>query len=224
MKCGESCELAVQIVQSEEKYFLVYLFYADTGEPFDLTSATEIVALFPGTSGTPVEKRKTTGDITVIGSAGGGKIEIACSTVDTAAMLASPQFRQDLQIVVTISGVAQVDTYSMGQAPVVGTVYSATLDGQVFSYTAVTGDQAQNVFTSLQTQIAAASGLPISAAVNGTGNSATLVLTSTIAGLGFSDVASSGITLTATTANAGTRSIFLLKGVLNIVPQRYSGA
>src|SRR4051812_13912820 len=112
---------SVLIVQSAAKSFFARLFYSNTGEPFDLTGVTEIVALFPGANGTPVKKTYSgSGGITVVGAPGAGKIQIALSTTDTQAMQANPQIAQNLQITATISGVAQVDVLSFGSPPIAG--------------------------------------------------------------------------------------------------------
>jgi hypothetical protein len=90
----------------------------------------------------------------------------------------------------------------------------------VVSYTAVAGDTDVTVFTKLQVLIAAL-GFQLSAVVAGSPGSATLTLTSTVPALGFSDIVSANITKTATTPNGGTRSQFVLRNVLNIVPQPF---
>src|ERR1700722_1733371 len=156
--CGENngCS-SVQIVQSAVKTFFTRLFYAKTGEPFDLTGVTEIIALFPGANNTPVKKTfSNSGGVTVVGANGAGKIQIVLTTTDTQAMQPNPQIKQNLQVIATISGVAQIDTLSMGSPPVSGTTYTVTLNGFPFAYKAQTGDTAQTVFTALQVQIAAA--------------------------------------------------------------------
>jgi len=149
-------------------------------------------------------------------------IQIVLSTVDTGLMQANPQIGQNLQIIATLSGQAQVDTLSMGSPPVAGTTYTVTLNGLPLSYVAKAGDTAQTVLTAIRVQVVAAA-LPISSVVNGSGSGATLILTSTIPALAFTDTVSAGITLVATNANGGTRDIFLLQQVLNIQPQDYGG-
>lgn len=222
--CGSSggCS-TVQIIQSALKIFFTRLFFTKTLEPFDLTGVTEIVGLFPGTNNTLVKKTYTnSGGITVVGAPGAGKIQFDLSSVDTQNMQASPQVNQNLQVIVTISGVAQVDVLSFEDPPVGGTAYSVTLNGIEFSYQAQEGDTALTVFEALEAQISGVD-LPLGAVVSGSGNSAILTFTSTIPGLGFSDVGSEGVTVTPTIANGGTRTIFLLQQVLNIQPQDYSG-
>jgi hypothetical protein len=223
--CGESSFCStVQIVQSAVKTFFTRLFYGQTGEPFDLTGVTEIVGIFPGPSGTQVQKTYTnSGGITVVGAPGAGKIQFDLTTVDTQNMQALPQVNQNLQVIATVNGVAQEDTLSLESPPVTHNTYSTTLNGALFSYVAQLGDTAEDVFNALATQIEGA-GIPIEAEVSGSEDEAELTLTSTIAALGFSDVVSSNVTLTPTVANGGTRTIFLLQQVLNIQPQDFSGA
>jgi hypothetical protein len=216
----------VLIIQSAAKSFFARLFYRLTGEPYDLTGVTEIIALLPGSDGSPVAKTLTnSGGVTVVGSAGAGKIQIALTTLDTGNLQPSPQIPQNLQVIVTLNGVAQEDTLSMGSPPIVGTLYAVTLNGQMFGYKAQAGDTAQTVFTALAAQIviATAAGLPISAVESGSGSEGTLVLTSTVPALAFTDVVSAGITLSNTITNSGERDIVLLQQALNIQPQDYVG-
>jgi hypothetical protein len=213
----------VQIVQSAVKTFFTRLFYANTGEPFDLTGVTEIVGIFPGPNNSQVVKTYTdSGGITVVGAPGAGKIQFDLTTIDTQKMQALPQVNQNLQVIATISGVAQTDVLSLESPPVTNNIYSTTLNGILFSYMARLGDTAEDVFDALATQIVSAD-LPMTAVVSGSYDEAVLTLTSTIAALGFSDVVSSNVTLTPTVANGGTRTIFLLQQVLNIQPQSYTG-
>lgn len=214
---------AIQIIQSAAKSFFARLFYTGTGEPYNLTGATEIVALFPGSSGQPVKKTLSgDGGITVIGAAGAGKIQIDLSSVDTEAMQPNAQIAQNLQIIATIAGVAQIDTLSFGSPPIAGITYRVTLNGTAFSYLAKNTDTAEEVFNALAALISA-SGILISAVVSGSLDAAILTLTSTVPGLGFTDVVSAGITLVHSTPNGGIRSVFLLQQTLNIQPLDYSG-
>ena len=203
--------------------FFARLFYKGTLEPFDLTGVTEIAALFPGINGTPYEKTKTGGAISMMGAPGAGKIQVALSSVDTAAMLANPQIAQNLQFIVTISGVAQIDAISFGSPPNVGVIYEVTINGVAFSYQAKTGDTAEDVFDALSLLINAG-GLLVSSVVSGSDNSAILTITSIVAGLGFTDAVNGNMILSNSTPNGGVRTIFLLQQVLNIQPQDYSGA
>ncbi len=214
---------SVQIIQTSDKTFFTRLFYAKTGEPFDLTGATEILALFPGANNTPVKKSYSDdGGITIMGSPGAGKIQIALTSTDTAAMQPNPQVGQNLQIIATIDGVSQVDNISFGSPPVSETTYTVTLNGVPFSYKALLGDNAQDVFDVISLAINAA-GLLLSSAVSGTLDSAVLSVTSSTPGLGFTDSVSSGMTLVNAVANSGVRTIFLLQQVLMIQPQDYEG-
>lgn len=213
----------VQIVQSADVSFFARLFYTKTGEPFNLTGVTEIVASFPGSNGVPVKKTYTSGAITVVGSPGAGKIQIALSTIDTELMQANPQIKQNLQIIVTIAGVAQEDSLSFDSPPEAGTAYVVTLNGTPFSYVAKSLDTAEDVFEALSVLIEAGNIL-ITPEVTGSDDSALMSLTSSVPGLAFSDQVSSGMSITNITPNGGTRTVFLLQQVLNIQPQDYLGS
>jgi hypothetical protein len=214
---------SVQIIQTADKTFYTRLFYSKTLEPVDLTNMTEIVALFPGSDGTPIKKTfSNSGGITVVGAPGAGKIQIALTSGDTASMQPNPQIGQDLEIVVTIAvATAQVNTLSFGSPPVAQTEYTVTIDDVQANYTAQVSDTAQSVFTALQTQLEQNEDLEVTIAVSGSGNAATMVITSTIAGLQFDVEVSEGITNTDTTPSAGIRMMFQLSQVLNIQPTLY---
>lgn len=205
-----------------DKTFILQLFQDEA--PFDLTSMTAIVASFPGPNNEWVTESVANGNVTVVGSPGAGRIQIACPGRDTLLMLPNPvpQQFQDLQVIVTLSGVAQVDTLTIPSSIVGGAIYSVVLNEVVFSYTAQSTDTDLSVFTALNTLIAQATPpFPISGVVSGSPGTAALTLTSTIPALGFTDIVSSNITKTATTANGGSRAQFVLRNVLNIVPQPY---
>lgn len=231
------CRKTIPIQQGQSGSFFVNLpsQSAPTGpttgndqEPFNLTGITEIVATFPN----QVSERFSLSQVSVVGAAGAGKIQVNYSALDSLNMQANPVVtqNQDLQIIATIGGVAQVDTLSLSGGPMIGTTYSTTLNGQLFTYTSIAGDTSQTVFNALlasivgyqQTLAAMVPPVPwnINGAVSGTGNTATLVLTSAFAGLPFTDVVSN-LTLTPSTANAGTIAVFLFKFALDIQPQSY---
>lgn len=213
----------IQIVQTSAKVFFARLFYANTGEPFDLTGVTEIVAIFPGLNGSVIKKTLSdSGGVIVVGSPGAGKVQISLSTTDTQQMQPNTQIAQNLQFIVTIGGVAQIDVLSFAQSPVSGTAYTIILNGASFSYIASSGDTAEDVFDALASLILEADNL-ITPFVSGIADSAELSLTSSVPGLGFTDAVSSGITLTNGTANGGVRSVVLIQQALNIYPQDYSG-
>lgn len=216
------CSKPVRIGVGSDKVFQVQLFL--DGAPFDLTDMTAIAASFPAPNlGSVVESvAKTT--ISVVGAPGAGRIQITCPSEDTLAMQANPvpeQF-QDLQIVVTSEGVAQVDVLSIPVAPTGGAIFTVTLNGNPFSYTASAGDTDLVVFNAIQALIAAvAQPFPISAAVSGSAGTAALTLTSTIPALGFIDQVTSNITKGTPTPNSGTRALFVMQAVLNIVAEPY---
>lgn len=110
--CGAaqcSSENQVTILQGYPKTFTLELRLEDcTGSPFDLTGMTQILAVFPGTDGTPVQLTYTaSGGVTVVGAAGAGKIQVAVSAAKSLLMAVNPNGTQtqDLQIVVTIATV-----------------------------------------------------------------------------------------------------------------------
>lgn len=233
-----STKVSVPIQQGQSGAFFVNLpsQSSPTGptigngdEPFDLTNCTEIVATFPNL----VSEKKTLGAVSVVGAPGAGKIQVAYSALDSLNMQSNPvpTQNQDLQVMVTLNGVAQIDTLTLSGGPVTGTTYSMTLNGQLFSHTAIAGDTSQTVFTALlaamnsfaSTQASLLPAVPwnISGAVSGTGNTASLVLTSTFPGLAFTDVVVN-LTKTPSTANAGTIAVFLFKFALDIQPQSYA--
>ena len=219
----------VLIVQGQDGSFELDLKQGTSPPgPFDLTNVYEIAAIFPGLLG-PVVKRKSAGAVTVVGAPGSGRIQVAYAGADSAQMNPNPSYNayQDLDLVVTLGpsagqpAVAQVDTITLA-AVVTGTVYSIALNGVLFSYTATATDTPATVLSALYTAITVYLAAPtstnpvlnVSAVYNaGTPN---LVITSTLAGLGFSDVVSN-LALTNTTANAGTRAIFRLRSGLSVI-------
>lgn len=220
---------AIQIIQGEAGAFYVNLpsqsapsgpTVGNRQEPFDLTNSSgvnEIVASFPGASGTPIQEKLSLSQIAVVGASGSGKIKINYSALDATNMLLNPsqeQF-QPLQVRVTQNGVAQIDTLSIGGSVLAGNVYTATINGVLFSYTANGSDTATTALTALAALIL---GQPVTAVMSG----ANLVITSTVPALGFSDVVSSNITKTLSTSNSGQLTFFLFPGVLNIQPQAYA--
>lgn len=218
---------SVQIIQSEDKTFFVRLFLAGTGEPFDLTNAEEIVVSFPS-SNSPVQKTLSGGGgVSIVGAPGAGKIQVVLTAGDTNALKTNTQLSQPLQVVVTTGDSlgAQENTLSFGSPPVSGTLYSIILNGVPSSYQASSTDTAQSVFEALMTPLLEDPDLEevVSLAIAGSGNGATLVITSLIDGEQFDLVVSNGITNTQTDPNEGTRTVFLLPEALNILPQLFEG-
>jgi hypothetical protein len=239
MRCIIAREKAIRIQQGQSGQFYVNLpsqsapsgpTLGNEQEPFDLTNTTQILANFPG----GVQEVFAGGSnlITIPGAKGTGKILIGYSALDSSNMQANPieYQNQDLQVIVSENAIAQIDTLSNTGSPSTGTIYSMTINGQLFAYTAGSTDTWQVVFqallTAMQTYAASlALNTPptpwmVSGVISGTGNSATLVLTSTFAGLGFSDVVSN-IVKTATQANVGTIAVWLFKFGLDIQPQSF---
>jgi hypothetical protein len=104
--CDASPGSGITLVIGADKTFYLDLYYSDTGEPFDLTNATQIVATFPGASGAPVEEKLTGNEnVAVMGAPGAGKISVTVPASDSALLLENPNGNQlqDLQINVTAS-------------------------------------------------------------------------------------------------------------------------
>jgi hypothetical protein len=98
----------ITIVAGQDKIFYLDLYYADTHEPFDLTSATQIEARLPVAGGGYVSEWLNTGNtnIAVVGAPGAGKISITVPAADSATLNApgNPELLQDLQVNVTVGG------------------------------------------------------------------------------------------------------------------------
>ncbi len=95
----------ITIVAGQDKTFYLDLYYADTGEPFDLTGVSQIEARFPKAGGGHVSEWKATTNtnITIVGAPGAGKIAIVVPAADTIQLNApgNPELLQDLQVNVT---------------------------------------------------------------------------------------------------------------------------
>ena len=232
------CRSAIPVQQGQAGSFYVNLpsqvspsgpTLGNLEEPFNLTGVTEIIASFPNI----VSEKYSLSQVSVVGAVGAGKIQVNYSALDSLNMQANPvpQQNQDLQVIATIGGVAQIDTLSLSGGPTTGGTYSATLNGQLFTYTAIAGDTTLSVLTNLLNQMNSyastlASMLPqvpwnISGVISGSGNAASLALTSTFAGLSFTDTVV-GLTKVATQANAGTVTVFIFKFALDIQPQSFA--
>ena len=100
----QPCTTAVPvIIQGQDKVLQVVLKSQQSGNPVDITSASEIEAIFLNTDGTYTEKKLSTGGISVI-SGPGGNFQIALSPSDTQAMAVSTGGAfSDIEIHVTIA-------------------------------------------------------------------------------------------------------------------------
>lgn len=93
----------INIVQGYQKSYVIDLFYTDTTAPYDLTGATEIAAIHPGTSGTPVIELLTAGKVIILGSPGAGRVQVNIIAANSALLQLNPNGDQpqDLQVSVT---------------------------------------------------------------------------------------------------------------------------
>jgi hypothetical protein len=83
------------VIQGEDKSLVVHLVDAETEEPVDLTSATEIKARFRKADGTVLQKLLSTAGVAVV-SIAGAKIEITLTEADTALLLLGS--KQDFEV------------------------------------------------------------------------------------------------------------------------------
>jgi len=83
---------ALNIIQGEDRTLTVLLKDGD-GNAYDLTGNTEITALFCAAAGgtLPSAPTKTGGEITIVGSADCGKIQIVLTDADTALLATGNQ-------------------------------------------------------------------------------------------------------------------------------------
>lgn len=77
------------IVTGEDKNVDVRLTNSISGDPFDLTSATEIDAIFLKNDGTCLHKKLSLSEIVIL-SALGGKFQIILTAADTEDLALSP--------------------------------------------------------------------------------------------------------------------------------------
>ena len=81
----DKCNDQVTIYLGEDKTLNFRLTDDKTKNPFDLTSATEVIAIFPVSSGLPIQKKKSLNELVVV-SAVGGRFDVALSSADTARL------------------------------------------------------------------------------------------------------------------------------------------
>lgn len=107
--------------------------------------------------------------------------------IHAVALRAQPIKPKQFLVSKFTAAVAQVDTFQVGTLTT-GHAYAFTLNGTIITYTSSGGDTQQSILAALLTAIGVAfpSSPPVSGAVVGTGPSATLTLTSTVAGVGIS--------------------------------------
>lgn len=102
MNCLELTPQTETVVQGQDLSLNVRLVTADPGDPFDLTSASEIVAVFASTQAPLyIEKKLSMSQIT-IASAAGGRFLVLLSPADTNLFPINAQ--ASFEVRVTIAG------------------------------------------------------------------------------------------------------------------------
>jgi hypothetical protein len=114
----------------------------------------------------------------------------------------------------TFTATAQVDNVAVPGSPGASTTYTITINGVSSSFTSSSSTQAQ-VVAGLVAAVNAQSGLGVTASNHASANTS-VDLTANTAGVPFTTSVSSGLTLTHTTANIGTGTVynFTLNGIL----------
>lgn len=98
-------ESRVVIIRGSDRELFLRILVKDTGEPFDLTGATEISASFRNEDGTTLTKLLTTLGITVI-SAEAGKIKVTLTDANTVLLKVGVD--QDFEVVIDIGSVRSI--------------------------------------------------------------------------------------------------------------------
>lgn len=92
------------VILGEDQPVSVTLVDSTTKLPFDLSSATEIIALFQNLDLSILQKKKSTGGIVLL-SGPGGAFQILLTAAETALLAPSPtNGYSDLEVKVTIAG------------------------------------------------------------------------------------------------------------------------
>jgi hypothetical protein len=102
----DACEsVAVPtVIIGEDKSLTIKLVESKTQDPFDLTSATEIVACFLNADGTVLQKALSTSGVVII-SGVAGKIQVILSKTETLLLTPSPLGGlSDIELRITIGG------------------------------------------------------------------------------------------------------------------------
>lgn len=89
----------LHIIRGSDREFCARIVIQDTGEPFDLTGASEIRALFRKEDETVLTKTMTSGAISIL-SACTGKMKIILNDTDTSSLLVgeNQSFEVEIQI------------------------------------------------------------------------------------------------------------------------------
>jgi hypothetical protein len=92
------------IIIGEDKTLTVRLTDASTKLPFDISAASEIIAIFSKNDATTLEKKLSTGGISIL-SGPGGALQILLSAADTSSLMPSPAGGlSSVEIRITIAG------------------------------------------------------------------------------------------------------------------------
>jgi hypothetical protein len=99
---------AINIIRESDREFSVRIEIKSSGDPFDLTGASQIKAYFPKPDGTALEINMNPSNSIVILNAMGGKIKIALSEAETALLNVgeAQSFEVEIQIG-TITSIVQ---------------------------------------------------------------------------------------------------------------------
>ena len=81
--CLEPAPVTQTVIQGENKSLNVRLVNADDNDPYDLTLATEIIAVFPSTAAPLYVEKKLSLSQVVLTNAGAGKMMINLTPADT---------------------------------------------------------------------------------------------------------------------------------------------
>lgn len=107
------------VVRGEDKYLNIKLDNANTGDPYDLSLATEIDAVFEKTDGTCIHKLLSLTEV-VVTNGPAGKLRIQLNAADTALLALSPEDGySDIELRITIASklniVQLVDVFKVVQ-------------------------------------------------------------------------------------------------------------
>ena len=92
------------VIQGEDKTLGIRLKSSTSGDPYDLTAATEIEAVFLKTDNTCLHKKLTTGGIVLV-SGPGGYFQVLLTDTETPLLALSPVAGySSIEIRVTIGG------------------------------------------------------------------------------------------------------------------------
>lgn len=125
MNCQTSqtdCGTVLKIVAGSDFSFNIVIINTVTNFPVDVTTASEIVVVFPNADGTTyLELKLTTGGVTIVNGPG-GVINVAGTAVQSAALMTGSPLAIDLKY--TIAGKLTITTIN-GALSVAAPAYPA---------------------------------------------------------------------------------------------------